>query len=73
MQSLKLHHKLFIHFLKTLMKKNSIMQLDDTHYSVCFEYQDISFAKANYEEQENIFLKWVEFFYIPLTITIIFK
>ena len=42
-------------------EKNSIIQLDDTHYSVCFEYQDISFAKANYEEQENIFLKWVEF------------
>ena len=37
------------------------MQLDENHYSVCFEYQDISFAKANYEEQENIFLKWVEY------------
>ena len=48
-------------FFKDFNEKNSIIQLDDTHYSVCFEYQDISFAKANYEEQENIFLKWVEF------------
>ena len=37
------------------------MQLDENHYSICFEYQDISFAKANYDEQENIFLKWVEY------------
>lgn len=48
-------------FFKDFNEKNSIIQLDDTHFSVCFEYQDISFAKANYEEQENIFLKWVEF------------
>lgn len=48
-------------FFKDFNEKNSIIQLDDIHYSVCFEYQDISFAKANYEEQENIFLKWVEF------------
>lgn len=48
-------------FFKDYNEKNSIIQLDDTHFSVCFEYQDISFAKANDEEQENIFLKWVEF------------
>ena len=48
-------------FFKDFNEKNGIIQLDDIHYSVCFEYQDISFAKANYEEQENIFLKWVEF------------
>lgn len=48
-------------FFKDFNEQNSIIQLDDTHFSVCFEYQDISFAKANYEEQENIFLKWVEF------------
>ena len=48
-------------FFKDFNENNSIIQLDDTHFSVCFEYQDISFAKANYEEQENIFLKWVEF------------
>lgn len=48
-------------FFKDYNENNSIMQLDKNHFSVCFEYQDISFAKANYEEQENIFLKWVEF------------
>ena len=48
-------------FFKDYNEKNSIIQLDDSHFSVCFEYQDISFAKANYEGQETIFLKWVEF------------
>ena len=48
-------------FFKDYNEQNSIIQLDENHYSVCFEYQDISFSKANYEEQENIFLKWVEF------------
>lgn len=48
-------------FFKDFNENNSIIQLDENHYSVCFEYQDISFSKANYNEQENIFLKWVEF------------
>jgi len=48
-------------FFKDYNEKNSIIQLDDFHFSVCFEYQDISFAKANYEQQENIFIKWIEF------------
>lgn len=48
-------------FFKDYDIKNSIIQLDDNHFSVCFEYQDISFSKANYETQENIFLKWVAY------------
>lgn len=48
-------------FFKNFNENNSIIQLDENHYSICFEYQDISFSKANYNEQENIFLKWVEF------------
>lgn len=48
-------------FFKDFNENNSIIQLDNLHYSVCFEYQDISFAKSNYEEQENIFIKWIEF------------
>ena len=48
-------------FFKGFNEQNSIIQLDEKHYSVCFEYQDISFSKANYDEQESIFLKWVEF------------
>ena len=49
-------------FFKDFDEQNCIMQLDKNHYSVCFEYQDISFAKANYETQENIFLKTATFF-----------
>lgn len=48
-------------FFKDFNQSNSIMQLDEEHYSVCLEYQDISFSKADYETQENIFLKWVEY------------
>lgn len=48
-------------FFKDFNENNSIIQLDENHFSVCFEYQDISFAKANYDEQESIFLKWVEY------------
>lgn len=48
-------------FFKDYNESNSIMQLDENHFSICFEYQDISFSKANYEIQENIFLKWVEY------------
>ena len=48
-------------FFKGFNEQNSIIQLDENLYSVCFEYQDISFSKANYDEQESIFLKWVEF------------
>ena len=48
-------------FFKDYYENNSILKLDENHYSVCFEYKDISFSKANYDEQENIFLKWVEY------------
>ena len=48
-------------FFKDFNENNSIFQLDENHFSICFEYQDISFSKANYQEQENIFLKWVEY------------
>jgi len=48
-------------FFQGFNESNSIMQLDECHFSVAFEYQDISFSKANYTEQENIFLKWVEY------------
>ncbi len=48
-------------FFSSFNENNSIMQLDENHYSVCFEYQDISFSKADYETQENIFLKWVSY------------
>lgn len=48
-------------FFKEADDKNGIMKIDSTHYSVCFEYSDISFSKAKIEEQEAILLKYVDF------------
>lgn len=42
-------------------EKSGIMRIDDTHYSICYEYSDISFSKASSEVQEAIFLKYVDF------------
>ena len=42
-------------FFKDFNEKNSIIQLDDTHFSVCFEYQDISFAKATMKNKRISF------------------
>lgn len=42
-------------------EKSGIMRIDDTHYSICYEYSDISFSKASPEVQEAIFLKYVDF------------
>lgn len=44
-------------FFQDFNENNSIIQLDENHFSICFEYQDISFSKANYDVQESIFLK----------------
>lgn len=33
-------------FFKDFNENNSIIQLDDNHFSVCFEYQDVSFDQA---------------------------
>lgn len=48
-------------FFEELYENSSIIKIDEKHYSVCFEYQDISFSKADYSEQEGIFLKWLEY------------
>ena len=48
-------------FFKSYDEKNAILEIEENLYSVCFEYDDISFSKASYEQQENIFLKWIEF------------
>ena len=41
-------------------EKTGILKIADDTYSICMEYTDISFAKANDEECENIFFKWLE-------------
>ena len=48
-------------FFKEMDEKSGIMRIDDTHYSICYEYSDISFSKASPEVQESIFLKYVDF------------
>ena len=48
-------------FFEDFNENSSIIKLDENHFSVSLEYQDISFSKANYEEQETIFLKWVDY------------
>lgn len=48
-------------FFKDVNKTLPIIQIIDDVYSVCLEYEDVSFAQADYEQSENIFLKWVDF------------
>lgn len=48
-------------FFKDFDDKNNLFKISDNEYSVCFEFSDVSFAKASYEQMEFIFLKYVEF------------
>lgn len=38
-----------------------IFQINDDEYSLCMEYDDISFSKASQEHAETIYLKWLDF------------
>ena len=42
-------------------KSNSIFKIADKRYTVVFEYTDISFAKAQREEQYSIITKWIAY------------
>ena len=46
---------------KEVDEKTSIFKISDDEYSICIEYSDVSFAKANDEEAENIFFKWLDY------------
>lgn len=48
-------------FFDDFYEDTMIFKINDCLYSVCFEYSDISFAKAKIDVQENIFLKWVDY------------
>ena len=48
-------------FFKDYDEKTGIMKIDDNHYSVCYEFSDISFSKASSEKVTAIFLKYVDF------------
>lgn len=66
----KLFKKVFIpkntqeiisYMFKDYDEKTNILKISDDEYSICIEYTDVSFAKANDEEAENIFFKWLEY------------
>ena len=48
-------------FFNDYDEKSGIIKIDDTHYSVCYEYTDVSFAKANEQTQLKIFKHWVDY------------
>lgn len=48
-------------FFETYDKNTGIFYIGNGLYSVSFEYSDISFAKADKEAQEGIFLQWVSY------------
>ena len=50
-------HKLFKGYNTNL----NIFQIDDETFSTVFEYTDVSFAKAQAQEQMNIFKHWVDY------------
>lgn len=52
---------MFKMFFKSTNEELDLIEISDNIYSMCVEFEDISFAKADYSTVENIFLKWVEF------------
>ena len=48
-------------FFNEFYEDTKVFKIKDGLYSICFEYSDISFAKAKLDVQENIFLKWVDY------------
>lgn len=41
--------------------KNDIFQISDDEYSICFEYEDISFSKASRIDAEIIYKNWLDY------------
>lgn len=65
-----LFHKVYIpettqdmiaYLFKEVDEKTGIFRITEDEYSICMEYYDVSFAKANDEDAENIFFKWLEY------------
>ena len=65
-----LFHKVYIpettqdmiaYLFKEVDEKTGIFRITADEYSICMEYSDVSFAKANDEDAENIFFKWLEY------------
>lgn len=57
----KTSQEVISYMFKDVDEKTNIFKINDEEYSICIEYTDVSFAKANDEEVENIFFKWLEY------------
>lgn len=57
----KTSQEVISYMFKDVDEKINIFKINDEEYSICIEYTDVSFAKANDEEAENIFFKWLEY------------
>lgn len=57
----KTSQEVISYMFKDVDEKTNIFKINDEEYSICIEYTDVSFAKANDEEAENIFFKWLEY------------
>lgn len=42
-------------------EKTNLLRIGEDQYSICYEYQDISFAKADAEQALSILLKWRDY------------
>lgn len=57
----KTSQEVISYMFKDVDEKTNIFKINDEEYSICIEYTDVSFAKSNDEEAENIFFKWLEY------------
>ena len=57
----KTNQEIISYMFKEVDERTGIFRIDEDTYSICIEYSDVSFAKANDEEAENIFFKWLEY------------
>lgn len=57
----KTTQEIISYMFKDYDEKTNIFKISDDEFSICIEYSDVSFAKANDEEAENIFFKWLEY------------
>ena len=49
------------YMFKDVDERTGIFKISEDIYSICMEYTDVSFAKANDDEAVNIFFKWLEY------------
>lgn len=57
----KSNQEIISYMFQEFDEKTNIFKINEDEYSICIEYSDVSFAKANDEEAENIFFKWLEY------------